>query len=44
MRVEDDAAQEVEAVAKQVMGLLAAALPHPLRWTATCGPRDATAS
>ena len=27
---EDDAAQEAEAVAKQVMGLLAAALPHPL--------------
>ena len=27
---EEDAAQEAEAVAKQVMGLLAAALPHPL--------------
>ena len=27
---EDDAAQEAEAVAKQVMGLLASALPHPL--------------
>ena len=27
---EEDASQEAEAVAKQVMGLLAAALPHPL--------------
>ena len=28
--VDQDAAQEAEAVAKQVMGLLASALPHPL--------------